>query len=98
MLPVFFKKFPMYKTFFLLLLLISILSSCLVQSPKYTSIDQVMSLEPGMTKVQVEERLGVKPYDVRLLLNNGVDAQGMKGGFPQIFKGSCLACSDVIQS
>lgn len=69
MLPVFFL-YKMKNTFLLFFLLIIILSSCLVQSPKYTSIDQVMSLEPGMSKVQVEERLGVKPYDVKLLTDS----------------------------
>ena len=66
MLPVFFL-YKMKNSSLLLFLFVSLLSSCLVQSPKYTSIDQVMSLEPGMTKDQVEERLGVKPYDVKLL-------------------------------
>lgn len=41
------------------------LSSCLVQSPKYTSLEQVISLELGMTKSQVEERLNLEPYDIK---------------------------------
>ncbi len=69
MLPVFFL-YKMKNSFLLLFLFVSLLSSCLVQSPKYTSIDQVMSLEPGMTRGQVEERLGVKPYDVKLLTDS----------------------------
>ncbi len=69
MLPVFFL-YKMKNSFLLFFLIIFFLSSCLVQSPKYTSIDQVMSLETGMTKVQVEDRLGVKPYDVKLLTDS----------------------------
>jgi hypothetical protein len=41
------------------------LSSCLVQSPKYTSLDQVVSLELGMTKAQAEERMDLVPYDLK---------------------------------
>ena len=40
-------------------------SSCLMQSPKYTSLEQVISLELGMTKAQVEERLNLEPYDLK---------------------------------
>ena len=41
------------------------LTSCIVQSPKYTTLAQVMSLQVGMTKAQVEEILGVQPYDLK---------------------------------
>lgn len=41
------------------------LSSCFVRSPKYSSLEQVMSLKLGMTKAQVEETLGVQPYDLK---------------------------------
>ena len=40
-------------------------TSCIVQSPKYTTIGQVMSLQLGMTKAKVEEILGVQPYDIK---------------------------------
>ena len=40
-------------------------TSCVVQSPKYTTLDQVMTLQMGMSKVQVEEILGVQPYDLK---------------------------------
>jgi hypothetical protein len=40
-------------------------SSCLMQSPKYTSLENVTSLELGMTKAQVEERLNLEPYDLK---------------------------------
>jgi hypothetical protein len=41
------------------------LTSCIVQSPKYTSLNQVMTLELGMTKTQVEETLRIEPYDLK---------------------------------
>jgi outer membrane protein assembly factor BamE (lipoprotein component of BamABCDE complex) len=41
------------------------ITSCTVQSPKYTTIDKVMSLKLGMTQFEVEELLGVKPYDLK---------------------------------
>ena len=41
------------------------LTSCIVQSPKYSSLQQVMSLQLGMSKLQVEELLGVQPYDLK---------------------------------
>lgn len=40
-------------------------SSCLIQSPKYTSLDQVMALELGMTKEQVDKSLNIIPYDLK---------------------------------
>jgi outer membrane protein assembly factor BamE (lipoprotein component of BamABCDE complex) len=40
-------------------------SSCFVQSPKYASLNQVMTLEFGMTRTQVEEILGIPPYDLK---------------------------------
>lgn len=43
----------------------SLLTSCIVQSPKYTTLPQVMSLQLGMTKERVEEILGVQPYDLK---------------------------------
>jgi hypothetical protein len=45
--------------------LITLFSSCIVQSPKYTSLDNVMSLKTGMSKDKVEEVLGIGPYDLK---------------------------------
>lgn len=45
--------------------LVLFFSSCLVQSPRYTSLDQVMALELGMTKEQVDQRLTIIPYDLK---------------------------------
>ena len=46
-------------------IIVLFLSSCIVQSPKFTSFEQVLSLELGMTKDQVEERLNLTPYDLK---------------------------------
>ncbi len=51
----------MYKTSILFLFL----TSCIVQSPKYTSLDQVMALKVGMTKDEVEKELDLQPYDLK---------------------------------
>lgn len=40
-------------------------SSCIVQSPKYTTLEKVMTLKVGMTKAEVEETLGLKPYNLK---------------------------------
>ncbi|MFI5220073.1 MAG: hypothetical protein ACHQNT_11370 [Bacteroidia bacterium] len=42
-----------------------LLTSCIVQSPKYTTLKQVMTLELGMPRTQVEEILGIEPYDLK---------------------------------
>lgn len=42
-----------------------LLSSCLVQSPQYSSFEQVVTLDVGMTQAQVEEKLGLSPYDLK---------------------------------
>ena len=41
------------------------LTSCIIQSPKYTTLDKVMSLKLGMSRTAVEETLGIKPYDIK---------------------------------
>ena len=38
-----------------------------MQSPKYTTLEQVMRLELGMTKMEVEKELGVEPYDIKAI-------------------------------
>ncbi len=47
------------------------LSSCIVQSPKYTTVQQVLTLKIGMTKAEVEDTLGLKPYDIKLYNDTG---------------------------
>ena len=41
------------------------LTSCIVQSPKYTTLQKVISLHLGMSRAEVEETLGIKPYDLK---------------------------------
>lgn len=48
-------------------LIIVLFASCIVQSPKYTSLDKVMNLKLGMTKTEVEKELGLKPYNIKLV-------------------------------
>ena|ERR1043165_5417967 len=54
----------MTKYFFIALISLS-LSSCIVQSPTYTGVEKVMMLKTGMTKAQIDDSLGVAPYDIK---------------------------------
>lgn len=47
------------------------LTSCFVNSPKFTTIDQVMKLQLGMTQNQVENILQLKPYDFKANTETG---------------------------
>jgi hypothetical protein len=53
------------KVFFSLLLIAFCISSCIVQSPKYTGVEKVMMLKTGMTKAEIDDSLGTAPYDMR---------------------------------
>lgn len=55
----------------LLLLLTLLATSCIVQAPKYTSINQVLTLKLGMTKEEVSATLGIPPYDFKSLSDSG---------------------------
>jgi hypothetical protein len=44
-----------------------IFTSCIVQSPKYTTLEKVISLHLGMSKDEVEAALDVQPYDFKAL-------------------------------
>jgi hypothetical protein len=46
-------------------LIMSLLISCIVQSPKYTTLPKVVSLKLGMTREHVENILGVEPYNLK---------------------------------
>ncbi len=48
-----------------LTLILILLPSCIVKSPKYTSVKQVMALEVGMTRKQVDSILRLHPYDIK---------------------------------
>lgn len=56
----------MNNTIFKVAVILIFLTSCIVQSPKYAKLEQVMTLQLGMSKEQVEEILGVKPYDLKM--------------------------------
>jgi len=43
-----------------------LLTSCIVQSPRYTTLPNVISLRLGMTRENVEKVLGVDPYDLKV--------------------------------
>ena len=47
------------------LFILLIFSSCIVQSPKYTTLGQVMTLQVGMSRMEVEDILGIKPYNLK---------------------------------
>lgn len=53
-----------YLSFFLY---IFFLSSCFVQSPKYSGIEQVLSLKTGMTSEEISSILGTPAYDIKSL-------------------------------
>jgi hypothetical protein len=42
----------------------SLLTSCYVQHPRYSKMDQVLLLNPGQTMDTVSKILGTKPYDL----------------------------------
>jgi len=50
---------------FIVALILLFFTSCFVESPKYTSLEQVVSLKLGMPKDTVEKVLGVRPYDIK---------------------------------
>jgi hypothetical protein len=52
-------------------LILFFLASCIVRSPKYTTLEKVMCLELGMTRAQVESTLGLEPYDLKAHSDTG---------------------------
>jgi outer membrane protein assembly factor BamE (lipoprotein component of BamABCDE complex) len=46
---------------------ISLFSSCVMKSPKYAGVEEVLSLKTGMTKDEVSTSLGIPPYDVKCI-------------------------------
>ena len=55
----------MRKSHYIILPALLFLSSCIVQSPKYTTFDKMTSIQLGMSKEQVEVVLDVEPYDLK---------------------------------
>jgi hypothetical protein len=60
-----YKTYLMKKQLFIVAMLLLFFTSCIVQSPKYASLEQAMSLHLGMSKSNVEETLGIQPYDIK---------------------------------
>gem|GEM_PF-2481173 len=47
------------------------IQSCIVSAPKYTHVEQVMLLKTGMSMDTVNQRLGIKPYDIDIYDSTG---------------------------
>lgn len=54
-------------------MLILLATSCasVVKIPKFTSVENIIDLKPGMTYVEVVNKLGSKPYDVLFCQQEG---------------------------
>ena len=50
---------------YIFLTLLLFFTSCIVKSPKYSTLDKVMTLKLGMTRQEVEETLNLKPYNLK---------------------------------
>ncbi len=46
-------------------------TSCIVQSPKYTTLEKVISLQLGMPKSEVETILNIEPYNLKAYTDSG---------------------------
>jgi len=55
--------------FFSLIILLSF-SGCVVQAPKYSKVELVLLLKPGMTQEEVKSLLGIPPYDMKSINEN----------------------------
>lgn len=52
------------------MLLALIVTSCIIQAPKYTGIQEVFTLKPGMHRDTVSKVLGIEPYDIKLITDS----------------------------
>jgi len=48
----------------LTILLSLVYQFCIVSAPKYTHVEKVLVLKPGMTQKEVNDTLGIGPYDI----------------------------------
>ena len=60
-----------YKFLSIVLIPALVMQSCIVSGPKYTHVENVMQLSPGMTMDTVNSRLGIKPYDINVYDSTG---------------------------
>lgn len=47
-----------------------LVQGCVIIYPKFTTIDKVITIKPGMTFKNVSETLGIQPYDF-IVIENG---------------------------
>lgn len=57
--------------YFLFILFALGMSSCIVHSPMYSTLDKVLELKEGMTKDEVSKILGIPPYNFISLTDSG---------------------------
>lgn len=55
-----------------ILFLLPLLPSCIVQAPKYATVEQVFELKIGMNKEEVAKTLGITPYDIKTMSDTQV--------------------------
>lgn len=55
------------RLFFISLIIFNLLSGCIVKGPKYTHVENVLTVNNGMTLNEVNTLLKLKPYDLRSL-------------------------------
>ncbi len=55
----------MKNLFFAIFICLGLLSSCIIQAPKYASVEQVFALKTDMTQEEVSTALGIPPYSLK---------------------------------
>jgi hypothetical protein len=58
--------------YLVLIFIIASLASCIVQAPKYASVEKVLSLTTGISKDSVSKILGIPPYDLKSISDSGI--------------------------
>lgn len=48
----------------IIILIILSITGCIVKGPKFTHVEKVLDLKPGLTLTEVNNTLGLKPYDL----------------------------------
>lgn len=66
------------KLYLIILFLILISTSCIIQSPRYTNLENVFHVTPGMTIMEVDSILDLKPYNLK--------SKDQDGNFVYIYK------------
>ncbi len=58
--------------------IIIVLSSCVVQHPKYTMVENTFKLEIGMSKTEIDSVLGIAPQFIKKMDTTGVQIYSYK--------------------